>query len=939
MALTQQQIQQAREEMGIQVKSKPSLVGKYDYLLPKEKEPIQDRIGNFLGKAVGVFTSSTKKFGETIGTALSTKDKQTTETRQSSIDSINSQIDLYMKQARDEKDKERKKSLLEAAQKLAGMNDVDIYNNKEYQKTAKQIIGEGLGTLLEVTAFSAISGVGKAGKAVGTGKQIARATKEGALIGGGYGGAFGTAESMQDNDTLAEIAQSTLIAGAIGAGAGGVLGGGLSAAGKGITGMKSLIEGVSKQTPKAESAIAKFAEKRLYETANDLLKMSPTMTKAETRFGKDTPKLLVDEGILPMLKSEGKNLDATDAINAIRSKASSENEAFTRVLDNSGEYVSIEEFRQQAITNIKKQFKTKGSDSEKAVKYINKEIDSYIKNYADTGIINGDDFLVGIGDFNTIKSGLWNKTAGFGATDSEKLISNVSYQMGQTAKGTIESKLDDIAVIKMNSRLGDLAQAIKVLESANGKKLPGSFFGNQFTKLAGTVAGAADGGIVGGLVGNMTGGALARATLNPEIKISIWSKLYNSLSKTSKGKSIIKEAEEILRKQNETRGLRKLLDTPKTIPLGVKGDTSKLFTQQEAMELYQSMIKQEPTKLLKAPLGDATNPIIANPPLKGKGEILKPTPKKAITEPLTSEAKKFKTADEFVDKQKPKSSEARLYRGSEQKFDKNFDLTKTDAPNGYSTWTDNPELARQYAGKDGYVYKIDLPKNQRGKELINQEGDRVLFLNNEKPAGLNGVKGDEYLLYQDHELYSPDLINEFKTKSQLTDIWKKANKTTKLKSANTLTSEAKKYKSANEFVEGQGETLYHGTNKSFDKIDINKAGEIVSADWGKGIYLTPSKSEALSYAKDATQIKGGKPIVKNFIIDKNAKIKDVYIGSGQQTNQSLGKELLQDGYDGAKIYDGPKGDIDTFHSETIIVNPRILKTKSQLTDIWKKANK
>jgi len=51
-----------------------------------------------------------------------------------------------------------------------------------------------------------------------------------------------------------------------------------------------------------------------------------------------------------------------------------------------------------------------------------------------------------------------------------------------------------------------------------------------------------------------------------------------------------------------------------------------------------------------------------------------------------------------------------------------------------------------------------------------------LFLNNEKPAGLNGVKGDEYLLYQDHELYSPDLINEFKTKSQLTDIWNKANK-------------------------------------------------------------------------------------------------------------------------------------------------------------------
>jgi len=155
------------------------------------------------------------------------------------------------------------------------------------------------------------------------------------------------------------------------------------------------------------------------------------------------------------------------------------------------------------------------------------------------------------------------------------------------------------------------------------------------------------------------------------------------------------------------------------------------------------------------------------------------TPEKLAkkAEPLTKEIQKAKadklSFEEYIVKQEPKSDEVRLYRGLEQKFDKDFDLAKTDAPNGYSTWTDNPELARQYAGKDGLVYEIDLPKKQKGIDLINQDGDRALFLNNEKPAGLNGIKGEEYLLYNDHELYNPDLIKEFKTKSEIKQLWDK----------------------------------------------------------------------------------------------------------------------------------------------------------------------
>lgn len=104
------------------------------------------------------------------------------------------------------------------------------------------------------------------------------------------------------------------------------------------------------------------------------------------------------------------------------------------------------------------------------------------------------------------------------------------------------------------------------------------------------------------------------------------------------------------------------------------------------------------------------------------------------------------------------STKIRLYRGLEKKFNPNHDLTTTDAPAGYSTWTDNIELAKQYAGSNGYVYYIDLPKTELKKEYIDNDGERALFFDNKKPAGLNGIKGKEFLVYTEHELYDNSLV-------------------------------------------------------------------------------------------------------------------------------------------------------------------------------------
>jgi hypothetical protein len=99
-----------------------------------------------------------------------------------------------------------------------------------------------------------------------------------------------------------------------------------------------------------------------------------------------------------------------------------------------------------------------------------------------------------------------------------------------------------------------------------------------------------------------------------------------------------------------------------------------------------------------------------------------------------------------------------LYRGLEREFDKSHDISSTDAPHGYSTWTDNIKLAREYAGQNGFIYKIELPESSMGDSFIDEDGERPLFFDNDKGAGLNGVSGKEYLVYQDHEDFSFDMI-------------------------------------------------------------------------------------------------------------------------------------------------------------------------------------
>lgn len=62
--------------------------------------------------------------------------------------------------------------------------------------------------------------------------------------------------------------------------------------------------------------------------------------------------------------------------------------------------------------------------------------------------------------------------------------------------------------------------------------------------------------------------------------------------------------------------------------------------------------------------------------------------------------------------------------------------------------------------------------------------------------------------------------------------------------------------------------LYHGTNQSFDKIDLMKSKP--NKDFGTGFYLSPYYGHAMEMAKvKCEQLSSGTPIVMTFEIKED----------------------------------------------------------------------
>lgn len=184
----------------------------------------------------------------------------------------------------------------------------------------------------------------------------------------------------------------------------------------------------------------------------------------------------------------------------------------------------------------------------------------------------------------------------------------------------------------------------------------------------------------------------------------------------------------------------------------------------------------------------------------------------------------------------------------------------------------------------------------------------------------------------------------------------------------SLAEEAKKYKSAEEFIKSLGEPLLHGTTKDFKEFDLSKAGSRNPKDQGfagKGIYLTNSKqvAEDFSIGKDMFETVGGNG--KGRIIEAYVNIPEseiLSVDSFGELSEKLGlpkaadrpvnvglveftveqapqisKKAQELGYKAIKV-DG--GGIDKYGKqayEMVVFDPNDIKTKQQLQDIYTQA--
>ena len=143
---------------------------------------------------------------------------------------------------------------------------------------------------------------------------------------------------------------------------------------------------------------------------------------------------------------------------------------------------------------------------------------------------------------------------------------------------------------------------------------------------------------------------------------------------------------------------------------------------------------------------------------------------------------------------------------------------------------------------------------------------------------------------------------------------------------NPLLTEARKYKSAEEFAKSQ-KTIYHGTPKTFNKFDNSKS-------YTRSTWFSDSKKATLANDVEATRPPGSKWNVMERHIKPGTKLLDTTTKEGAKMHDNLMTQQVIDlGYRGVKYpADSKRGQ----YIELFFPNEDTI-TKSQLTDIWNKS--
>jgi len=336
---------------------------------------------------------------------------------------------------------------------------------------------------------------------------------------------------------------------------------------------------------------------------------------------------------------------------------------------------------------------------------------------------------------------------------------------------------------------------------------------------------------------------------------------------------------------------------------------------------------------------------------------------------LLQEAKKYKSADEFISKI-DLSTELKLARQTDLAID-NLRKIKINKPE----LIDEDGLVTLFHGGkfDGNILKATddelfflSDSLKEATDYAKNKGGKVIEIKTRPEFVSYNIGSGEFEISQNlSKIGDPETLDELFaptfTKSQLTDIWNKANKTTP---ETSLIAEAKKYKSADEFVKAMTPELKvfkadRGIIPTANLEDaIGNMGILKKYPELKNIEIKLSRNRDVPGGGFAMAERNGKTIrLSNRFYDKidgGYKLKEDYMpylyheiehikqmrlgnaGESRKTLQQLRE--IDEGYVDLRTGVGDKYTSDLHEIEASLAERKFL-TKSQLIDIWNKANK
>lgn len=684
----------------------------------------------------------------------------------------------------------------------------------------------------------------------------------------------------------------------------------------------------------------------LQEQAQDMSRGDVVVTQD------DLVQALANEGVIPDIR--GKLADFTTEIRNLDKRQNELFKAYQPVLEASKATASIDDFASYAKRSIADS-RNLGFELNKAEAQLDTVVENLRRKY-------GDNLSAKQIDEISREANARSKAYREGGNTFE---ADIYSELGRGARAWLNDNIPDNAFREVNDEWLRLEQVKRTAETMQNQQIDVGLLGRA----------------LGSYVTTLTGVTLASGVANPFVGVAAG-------ILTKMGGDAIADMMRSTRFAPEIRAkLQERLTTDKALIEKLK----QTSTTEEAKNLYDQLSRMLPAPkegALRSEVGSG-KPIVA-----GGG-----TPDGVVTPGITERTVEGAVRQPEVGNPTPlprglypSLSDAEISQLNTDTFRKTLENAGVDVETAKKAIIGGvgAYLLMAYLGEDGTIAPAGMailaasPKSVRA-QLIKEVKDI---------AKKTGKKIDESDLDKKFRRQEEELWKERGMETRGDGTLKDAKKN----NSSALVEEARNYKSVEEFVKAQGTPVYHGTGVKFDNFDDSMRGSLTGAKSAKGaIWFTDDNATAKAYSiysaeeavvkkalaeadalekiaqksgknadwekydakiaemedlakYDNTFNRRGQANVKEVIIDGDlyevdAKGKSPQeLSSGENIDSWLDEQLQEAkrlGKDGVKItnlddavglYNRPATHYAIFDSEKI-------KTKSQLTDIWKEANK